>query len=246
MKFIFNHHLRPQLDCRPIGARLLIWVGLFLIIGLVGSTVSGQQFPDQSSKFGTTLSPTGPHQFSDTPSPTEMMARLKLHKQQDTPLFDLLREAGVDIFSKLSDDEKKLAGRFVEDMILKEGLDSERFSSLMEKMNIGDDVKQALQESLERAGVDESATSPEQRKQLADKIRKDFLQGTESQRDAFRRSANQNQRQSQPRNAFGTNQARQEDSTRREEFALPRADSDGPQPLPIARANHQAWKNYRA
>ena len=119
--------------------------------------------------------PQQPRHFGDTPSPTEMMARLKLHKQQETPLFDLLREAGDDIFSKLSDDEKKLAGRFVEDMILKEGMDSDKVSSLLEHMNINDAAKQALQDSIERA-AGESAISPEDRKKLANQIRKQFLQ----------------------------------------------------------------------
>ena len=131
-------------------------------------------------------SPIQPRHFSDTPSPTEMMARLRFHKQQETPLFDLLREAGVDIFSKLSEDEQKLAGRFVEDMLLKEGPESERLSSLMDQMNIGSEARQALQEGIERAGGKESAISPEQRKELADKLRKDFLQHADPQQQAFK------------------------------------------------------------
>lgn len=105
-----------------------------------------------------------------------MLARLKFHKQQETPLFDLLREAGSDIFSKLSDNEKKLAGRFVEDMILKEGMDSERVSSLMNHMNISPEARQALKEGIDRSGVGETTISPEDRKAIADNVRQQFLQ----------------------------------------------------------------------
>ena len=99
MQFIFNYLLGSKLDRRAVGASYLICIGLFLVMGLVCDTADGQGRSRRQ-----------PHDFGDTPSPTEMMARLKFHKQQETPLFDLLREAGVDIFSKLSDDEKKLAG----------------------------------------------------------------------------------------------------------------------------------------
>ena len=170
MQATFNYLTSPELSRRPVGLRCVGCIALLLITVLVSDTAIGQG-----------RSPGQPHDFGDTPSPTEMMARLKYHKQHDTPLFDLLRETGVDIFSKLSDDEKKLAGRFVEDLILKEGMNSEKVSSLLEQMNIGSEARQALQEEIERTGADESAITPEQRKKLADKIRKDFMERSVSQ-----------------------------------------------------------------
>ena len=171
MQLNFNHieHL-PLL--RPLHSVGQLWCW-FVVVALltVNPAAHGQWFQQGF--------PPQPRHFGDTPSPTEMMARLKLHKQQETPLFDLLREAGDDIFSKLSDDEKKLAGRFVEDMILKEGMDSDKVSSLLEHMNINDAAKQALQDGIERA-AGESAISPEDRKKLANQIRKQFLQQSDS------------------------------------------------------------------
>jgi len=192
MQFIFNQPSSPKRNPRMFDARYFICLGLFLIIGLTNSTVSGQRF--RRTRSSDAVHERAPTHFGDTPSPTEMMARLKYHKQQETPLFDLLREAGVDIFSKLSDDEKKLAGRFVEDMILKEGLNSERVSSLMEKMKIGSEAKRALQEGIDRAGG-ETAISPEQRKELADNVRKDFLQKSELELNDLKTPTNRNWRQ---------------------------------------------------
>ena len=169
MQLNFNHieHLSLR---RPLHRVRQLWCWCVVVALLtINSSAHGQY---QRSQQGF---PPQPRHFGDTPSPTEMMARLKLHKQQATPLFDLLRETGDDIFSQLSDDEKKLAGRFVEDMILKEGMDSDKVSSLLEHMNINDAAKQALQDGIERA-AGESAISPEDRKKLANQIRKQFLQ----------------------------------------------------------------------
>ena len=215
MQLIFNHLLSPRLDLRRACAKYLSCLGLILVVCLISDNAIGQ-------RPGNFRGPIEPHDFGDTPSPTEMMARLKYHKQQETPLFDLLREAGVDIFAKLSDDEKKLAGRFVEDMILKEGLDSEKVSSLMEKMNIGDEAKQALQEGIERAGVGESAISPEQRKELANKIRQEFLQRSDSQSDTSESSTNANGQQPEEARKFTDRRDREAENRRREELGLAR------------------------
>ena len=167
MQLNFNHieHLSFHRPLHRVGQ---LWCCCVVVALLTMNPAAHGQWLQQGI-------PQQPRHFGDTPSPTEMMARLKLHKQQETPLFDLLREAGDDIFSKLGDDEKKLAGRFVEDMILKEGMDSDKVSSLLEHMNINDAAKQALQDGIERA-AGESAISPEDRKKLANQIRKQFLQ----------------------------------------------------------------------
>ena len=45
MQFIFNFLFPPvRLDRRKAGARYLIYLGLFLVFGLNGETVSGQGF----------------------------------------------------------------------------------------------------------------------------------------------------------------------------------------------------------
>ena len=195
MQFDFNHperllHLQPLHRLSQLSCLCVVLVLLAVNSGVHGQRLDHLQYQILHQQG---FSPQ-PRHFGDTPSPTEMMARLKLHKQQETPLFDLLREAGDDIFSKLSDDEKKLAGRFVEDMILKEGMDSDRVSSLMEHMNISDAAKQALQDGIERAGG-ESAISPEDRKKLANQIRKDFLQQS-GNRENIKSATNGNWRQS--------------------------------------------------
>ena len=120
MQFDFNHperllHLQPLHRLSQLSCLCVVLVLLAVNSGVHGQRLDHLQYQILHQQG---FSPQ-PRHFGDTPSPTEMMARLKLHKQQETPLFDLLREAGDDIFSKLSDDEKKLAGRFVEDMILK-------------------------------------------------------------------------------------------------------------------------------
>ena len=185
MQLDFNHTKRLSLHRhRPVHRfNQLWWMCVVLVFFTLNSPVHGQahrhnrfQYQNQHRQSF----PQQPRNFGDTPSPTEMMARLKFHKHQETPLFDLLREAGDDIFSKLSDDEKKLAARFVEDMILKEGMDSDKVSTLMEHMNINDAAKQALQDGIERAGG-KSAISPEDRKKLANQIRKQFLQQSGNQ-----------------------------------------------------------------
>ena len=228
MHFILNHLSSLKVG-RPTRFRFVFCLGLILIAGFVSDNVSGQ---DRGQ----------PHNFGDTPSPTEMMARLKYHKQQETPLFDLLREAGVDIFSKLSDDEKKLAGRFVEDMILKEGIDSEKISSLMDKMNIGSEARQALREGIERAGVDESAISPEQRKELANKIRKDFLQRSGSETDLFKSPTNRNLQQPERPRDLAAGQDREAINNRRQEFGSGSGETTdrNRNPAPNTRANELA------
>ena len=211
MQFIFNHLSSLKLGRQTSGVRCFFYASALLSSCLFCDFANGQGRPIRQ-----------PHNFGDTPSPTEMMARLKYHKQQETPLFDLLREAGVDIFSKLSDDEKKLAGRFVEDMILKEGMNSEKVSSLMEKMNIGDEARRALQEGIARAGGGETTISPEQRKEIADKIREDFLQRSGSESDIVDSPTNQNSTlPAGPRDA-AAGRDREAENKRREELGLPR------------------------
>lgn len=182
MQFDFNHI--EHLPLRPLHRLSRLWcLSVALVLLTVNSAVYGQTQRLDHLRYQNRHRqgiPQQPRHFGDTPSPTEMMARLKLHKQQETPLFDLLREAGDDIFSKLSDDEKKLAGRFLEDMILKEGMDSDKVSSLMEHMNINDAAKQALKDGIERAAGD-SVISPEDRKKLANQIRKQFLEKSGNQ-----------------------------------------------------------------
>ena len=199
MQLDFNHTKRLSLHRhRPVHRfNQFWWMCVVLIFFTLNSPVHGQaqrhnrfQYQNQNRQSF----PQQPRNFGDTPSPTEMMARLKFHKHQETPLFDLLREAGDDIFSKLSDDEKKLAARFVEDMILKEGMDSDKVSTLMEHMNINDAAKQALQDGIERAGG-KSAISPEDRKKLANQIRKQFLQQSGNQEN-LQSPTNRNWRQS--------------------------------------------------
>ena len=125
MQLDFNHI--EHLPLRPLHRLSRLWcLSVALVLLTVNSAVYGQTQRLDHLRYQNWHRqgiPQQPRHFGDTPSPTEMMARLKLRKQQETPLFDLLREAGDDIFSKLSDDEKKLAGRFLEDMILKEGMD---------------------------------------------------------------------------------------------------------------------------
>ena len=182
MQFDFNHI--EHLPLRPLHRLSRLWcLSVALVLLTVNSAVYGQTQRLDHLRYQNRHRqgiPQQPRHFGDTPSPTEMMARLKLHKQQETPLFDLLREAGDDIFSKLSDDEKKLAGRFLEDMILKEGMDSDKVSSLMEHMNINDAAKQALKDGIERAAGD-SVISPKDRKKLANQIRKQFLEKSGNQ-----------------------------------------------------------------
>ena len=182
MQLDFNHI--EHLPLRPLHRLSRLWcLSVALVLLTVNSAVYGQTQRLDHLRYQNWHRqgiPQQPRHFGDTPSPTEMMARLKLHKQQETPLFDLLREAGDDIFSKLSDDEKKLAGRFLEDMILKEGMDSDKVSSLMEHMNINDAAKQALKDGIERAAGD-SVISPEDRKKLANQIRKQFLEKSGNQ-----------------------------------------------------------------
>ena len=233
MHFIFKYLSSLLANSLHAGLRLRFCLGLMLLTCLVNNTANGQ------ASFQ-------PHDFGDTPSPTEMMARLKYHKQQETPLFDLLRESGVDIFSKLSDDEKKLAGRFVEDMILKEGMDSEKVSSLMKQMNIGSEARQALQEGIERTGVDESAISLEQRKELADKIRKDFLQRSASQSDNVNPSVDPNLGQPNSPSDLATSQNREAANNLREQLELDRRKPAYENPSPPKRADdrlkQQDWK----
>lgn len=87
------------------------------------------------------------------PSPAEMLIRLQYRKQQETPLFDLLRNSGRDIFSKLGDDERKFAERFAEDLIQKRGLDSDEVQELMNQMNVTPEMQQAISESLKGADL---------------------------------------------------------------------------------------------
>ena len=200
MQFVFNQHWSPKSGCRSFRWWCVCSFVVTFVPTIVVGTANGQgrfggqrpPFFQRQSEFQHQSEFSQPRNFGDTPSPTEMMARLKFHKQQETPLFDLLRESGLDIFAKLSDDEKKLAGRFVEDMILKEGMDSDKVSSLMEQMKISPDAKQALQQGIERAGGDESTISPEQRRELADKIRQQFLQRSNPESDAFKSPSNRN------------------------------------------------------
>ena len=84
------------------------------------------------------------------PSPAEMLVRLQYRQQQETPLFDLLRKSGQDIFSKLGDDERKFAERFAEDLIQNRGMDSEEVQELMRRMDVQPDVQKAIRESLKR------------------------------------------------------------------------------------------------
>ena len=206
MQFDFNHF--AILNFNRLAFRLTRFCGLclILIMGLMSTVAHGQiQLERQRNYYSYRgFTPAKPRDFGDTPSPTEMLFRLKFHKQQETPLFDLLRGAGVDIFSKLSDDEKKLAGRFVEDMILKEGMDSERVSSLMEHMNIGPAARRELQKGIERAGGGKLASSPEARKVLADNVGKHFLQQFDSDLSDFNSSSSKpNLQQPDKASSFG-------------------------------------------
>ena len=87
------------------------------------------------------------------PSPAEMLIRLQYRKQQETPLFDLLRNSGRDIFSKLGDDERKFAERFAEDLIQKRGLDSAEVQELMSQMNVTPEMQKAISDSLRGADL---------------------------------------------------------------------------------------------
>ena len=198
MQLNFNHFAFFNLGRQMFRLRCIFVLWSILVMGLASSDVNGQAPFHRQRGNGPyrNFGPPQPRNFGDTPSPTEMLARLKFHKHQETPLFDLLREAGSDIFSKLSDNEKKLAGRFVEDMILKEGMDSERVSSLMEHMNISPEARQALQEGIERAGGGEAAVSPEDRKAIANNVRQQFLQQFGNQPGSPRSPSNQTTQQS--------------------------------------------------
>lgn len=117
-----------------------VWAGTFvwaMIANLIASTAAAQN-RTSARNLG-------------APSPAEMLVRLQYRRQQETPLFDLLRGSGRDIFSKLGDDERKFAERFAEDLIQNRGLESEEVQELMKQMNVEPRVQKAISESLKGA-----------------------------------------------------------------------------------------------
>ena len=96
MQLNFNHFALLNLGRQMFRLRCIFVLWAILVMGFASSDANGQApFHRQRGNgpygnFGSAQ----PRNFGDTPSPTEMLARLKFHKQQETPLFDLLREAG--------------------------------------------------------------------------------------------------------------------------------------------------------